>query len=135
MRTARPFLVVVLAVVGCSGSSKPYKTALAGARVVFTPEHDPKAGLLSGPEAHGETDADGHYSLATVFQDKGATQGRNRVMISTRKQVRPPNDPDGPVKEVAPEKVPSKYFTEQAPLYFDVPAGGTSSANFELTRK
>lgn len=143
----RHLLVVLVTVIGCSDSTKPYKTAavsgrvtldgqpLAGARVMFQPEHTPQAGLLSGPEAHGATDATGNYSLTTVFKDKGATLGRNRVMISTRRQERPPNNPDGPVKETAPEKVPNKYFTEKAPLYFDVPAGGTSSANFDLTRK
>jgi hypothetical protein len=147
MRAARFLVVVVAAVLGCRGSSKPYRTAavsgrvtldgapLAGARVTFRPEHDPQSGLTSGPEAHGETDAGGRYSLTTVFKDRGATVGRNRVLISTRKQERPLNDPDGPVKEVAPERVPGKYFTDQAPLHFDVPARGTASADFTLTSK
>ena len=147
MLIARSTLVVAAVVaLGCSGG-KPYKTAavsgrvtlegkpLAGARLTFTPEHTAKDGLLSGPEAHGETDADGNYALTTVFNDKGATIGRNRVMITTRKLERPPNNPDGPLKEVAPEQVPGKYFTEKAPLYWDVPAEGTTSANFDLTRK
>jgi hypothetical protein len=148
MRTARHLVVVALAaILGCSGGSKPYKTAavsgrvtldgrpLAGARVTFQPVHDPQAGLMSGPEAHGVTDADGNYALTTVFDDTGATIGRNRVMISTRRLERPPHNPDGPLKEVASETVPNKYFTEKAPLYFDVPAGGTKAANFELTGK
>jgi hypothetical protein len=141
------YLLLVTGLLGCSSASKPYKTAavsgrvtldgkpLAGARVIFQVEHTPQAGLVSGPEAHGETDANGNYSLTTVFKDRGATVGRNRVMISTRKLQRPANNPDGPVKEVAPEKVPGKYFTDKAPLYFDVPARGTSSANFDLTSK
>jgi hypothetical protein len=145
MRTAS-YLLVLAAALGCSGS-KPYRTAavsgrvtldgkpLAGARLTFTPEHTAKDGLLSGPEAHGETGADGNYTLTTVFNDKGATIGRNRVMITTRKLERPPNNPDGPLKETAPEQVPGKYFTEKAPLYYDVPSEGTSSANFDLTRK
>jgi hypothetical protein len=147
MTTARYLLVVAAAALGCSGASKPYNTAavsgrvtldgkpLAGARVMFQPVHTLQSGLLSGPESHGETDANGNYSLTTVFKDRGATVGRNRVMISTRKQERPPDNPDGPIKEIAPEKVPNKYFTEKAPLYFDVPTGGSSSANFDLTSK
>jgi hypothetical protein len=145
MRTTR-YLLVLAAALGCSGS-KPYKTAavsgrvtldgqpLAGARLTFTPERTAGEGLLSGPESHGETDADGRYSLMTVFKDRGATIGRNRVMITTRRLERPPDNPDGPLKEVAPEQVPGRYFTEKAPLYFDVPTGGTNSANFELTRQ
>lgn len=148
MRTARHLLLIgVAALIGCSGSSKPYKTApvsgrvtldgkpLAAARVHFQVEHSPQAGLVSGPEAYGETDANGNYSLTTVFKDKGATVGRNRVMISTRKQERPAGDPDGPIREIAKERVPTKYFTEKAPLYFDVTAEGSTSANFDLLSK
>ena len=152
MRLPWPRLVAVLmaatvtAVTGCSNDIRQQTypetgrvtldgKPLATARVHFQPEHGPQSGLLSGPESFGETDADGRYSLATVFKDRGATQGKNRVMISTRKQERPPNDPDGPVKEVAKERVPNKYFTEKAPLYFDVPAGGSDAANFDLTSK
>jgi len=147
MRTVCQLLVLAVAVCGCSGTSKPYKTGavsgrvtldgkpLAGARVMFQPVHNPEAGLISGPEGYGETDADGNYSLTTVFRDPGATLGRNRVMISTKKQERPPNNPDGPIREIAPERVPSKYFTDKAPLYFDVPAEGTNAANFELKSK
>jgi hypothetical protein len=145
MRTTR-YLLILAAALGCSGS-KPYRTAavsgrvtldgkpLAGARLTFTPERTARDGLLSGPESHGETNADGRYSLTTVFKDRGATVGRNRVMITTRRLERPSDNPDGPVREVAPEQVPGKYFTEKAPLYFDVPAGGTNSADFELTHK
>jgi hypothetical protein len=144
MRTT-VYLLVLAAALGCSGS-KPYKTAavsgrvtlddkpLAGARLTFTPEPTARDGLLSGPESHGETDADGRYSLTTVFKDKGATVGRNRVMITTRKLERPADNPDGPLREATPEQVPGRYFNEKAPLYFDVPAGGTNSANIDLTR-
>jgi hypothetical protein len=146
MQMAR-YLVVVAVILGCS-DSKPYKTAavsgrvtldgnpLANARVTFQPVHTANAGALSGPESSGVTDSNGNYSLTTVFKDKGATVGRSRVMITTLKMERPANDPEeGKFKMVAPEKVPNKYSTEKAPLYYDVPAGGTNSANFELTTK
>ena len=148
MKTA-PYLLFVLALgaAGCS-DSRPYRTApvsgrvtldgqpLADAWVTFQPEHDPKAGILSGPEAHGTTDADGRYALTTVFKDRGATIGRNRVTITTLKMERSnPQDPESRLKRVAPEKVPGKYFTAKGWLYFDVPAEGTKSANFDLTSK
>jgi hypothetical protein len=140
-------LAVAAAALGCSGSSKPYRTApvsgrvtldgkpLADARVSFHPIHDPKAGPLSGPEAHGVTDADGRYSLSTPFGDRGATLGPNRVMISTFKTEPHPTNPDGPHKVLVKERIPNKYFTDQAPLKFDVPAAGSTAAHFDLTSK
>jgi len=133
MRIARAFLVLVVGCLGCS-NAKPYNTAavtgrvtldgqpLAGARLTFQPERGPNAGLLSGPEAHGETDENGYYTLRTVFDDRGGTIGRNRVTISTRKIERPANNPDAPAKQISAEKVPKKYFTAKDWLYFEVPA-------------
>ena len=143
MRTARHLLVVLAAVLGCS-DAKPYKTAavsgrvtldgkpLAGAVVSFTPVRKP-GDALTGPGARGETDADGKYSLKTAFAERGATIGRNRVFVSTRRFERPPDQPDATARQTAPEKVPPKYFSDKSALYFDVPANGTSAANFDLT--
>lgn len=134
-----------LALSGCTEKATAYKTApvsgvvtvdgkpLVAARVTFLPVTEARQSQ-SGPEAYGETDAEGRYALKTVFGDSGGSVGPNRVMISTRKTELDPNDPDKS-KQVAPERVPGKYFTDQAPLTFDVPAGGTSAANFELTTK
>jgi hypothetical protein len=131
---------------GCSASSKPYKTApvsgaimldgkpLAGAHVTFMPAPDATGPTQSGPESAGDTDGSGHYSLKTVFGDVGASVGKNRVMITTRKTELDPSNPDKS-KEIAKEQVPGKYFTDQAPLQFDVPTGGSKSADFELTTK
>jgi hypothetical protein len=131
---------------GCADSSKPYKTAavsgvitldgqpLAAAHVTFMPLVEGQSSRQSGPEAAGDTDSSGRYSLKTVFGDAGASVGRNRVMMSTRKTELDPSNPDRS-KEVAKERVPGKYFTEQAPLTFEVPPGGSKAANFELTTK
>jgi hypothetical protein len=136
------FLTVIFC--GCSANSKPYSTApvsgvitldgqpLAGAHVAFMPVQDGRS--QSGPEALGETGADGRYSLKTVFGEPGASVGKNRVMITTRKTQIDPNNPDHS-KEIAKERVPGKYFTDQAPLVLDVPAGGTKAADFALTSK
>jgi len=137
------FLVVVC---GCSTGAKPYKTApvsgtitldgkpLAGAHVTFMPAPDATGPTQTGPESAGDTDGSGHYSLKTVFGDAGASVGKNRVMITTRKTELDANNPDKS-KEIAKEQVPGKYFTDQAPLQFEVPTGGSKSANFELTTK
>jgi hypothetical protein len=144
VRTAHYLLVVLVAAFGCS-DGKPYKTAavsgrvtldgkpLPGAMVSFTPVNPPGA-ALTGPGARGETDADGKYTLKTAFAERGGTIGRNRVFISTRKFDRPADQPEATAREVAPEKVPAKYFTDRAAIYFEVPAGGTSEANFDLTK-
>jgi len=88
----------------------------------------------SGPESTGDTDNSGHYSLKTVFGDTGASVGKNRVMITTRKTEPDAGNPDR-MKETAKEQVPGKYFTDQVPLFFEVSTGGTKAANFDLTSK
>ena len=146
MRRAVVAVVVAPLLFGCGESSKPYKTAqvsgvirlddkpLAAAHVTFMPMQEAGASRESGPEASGETDAAGRYVLKTVFGDPGASVGKNRVMISTRKTELDLTNPDRS-KETAKERVPGKYFTDQAPLIFDVPPGGSKSADFELMTK
>jgi hypothetical protein len=95
---------------------------------------DARSSRDSGPESSGETDASGHYFLTTVFGDSGASLGKNRVMVSTRKTELDPTNPDRS-KEIAKERVPNKYFTDQAPLLFDVPPAGSKSADFDLTTR
>ena len=131
---------------GCSDTSKPYKTApvsgvikldgqpLAAAHVTFLPLIDGSASSQSGPEASGNTDTSGRYSLKTVFGDAGASIGKNRIMISTRKTELDPTNPDRSI-EIAKERIPNRYFTDQSPLIFDVPTTGTKSADFELTTR
>jgi hypothetical protein len=104
---------------------------LAGAHITFAPVQEPQGQRQSGPEAGGDTDDNGYYALKTVFGDPGASVGKNRVMISTRRTQADSANPDRFV-ETARERVPTKYFSEQAPLFFDVPAAGTKSADFDL---
>jgi len=136
-------VVISISFGGCSDGAKSYRTApvggviklddkpLVAAHVTFIPMQEAGASRESGPEASGETDAAGRYVLKTVFGDSGASVGKNRVMISTRKTELDPTNPDRS-KETAKERVPGKYFTDQAPLIFDVPPGGSKAADFEL---
>jgi hypothetical protein len=139
-------IVLVQLLSGCSAGSKPYQTApvaglitldgkpLAGAHVTFMPVPEAQSGRQSGPEASGDTADNGRYSLKTAFGDAGASVGKNRVMITTRKTELDPTNPDRS-KEVAKEQVPGKYFTDQSPIYCDVSAGGTTAADFKLTTR
>ena len=143
-RAAACLLLGTFLSLGCSESAKPYRTApvsgvitldgapLAGAHVTYMPS--PAPGRDAGPEASGDTGSDGRYTLATVFGDRGASIGKNRVMVSTRKTELDPTNPDRP-KETAKERIPTKYFTDQAPLIIDVPPTGTQTADFQLTTK
>jgi hypothetical protein len=136
----------VLLALGCAQSSKPYKTApvsgvikldgqpLPAARVTFLPLVEVTASMQSGPESTADTDASGRYSLKTVFGDPGASLGKNRVMISTRKTELDPANPDRS-KEIAKERIPNRYFTDQSPLIYDVLPAGSKVADFELSSK
>src|SRR4051812_39763851 len=106
-------IVMALLFLGCSVSSKPYQTApvaglitldgkpLAGAHVTFMPVPEGQ-GRQSGPESSGDTADNGRYLLKTAFGDAGASMGKNRVMITTRKTELDPKNPDRS-KEVAKE--------------------------------
>jgi hypothetical protein len=99
---------------------------LDGAAVSFTPAAgDPKA--VGG--SAGKTDPQGKYALKTVFGDKpGAMVGKHTVTVSV---FRP--DPANP-EAAGKEQVPAKY-NFKTELTFDVPAGGTDKADFDLKSK
>ena len=146
MRRGIVAVLVAALLCGCTENSKPYKTApvsgvitlddqpLAIAHVTFMPVHEAQGASQSGPEASGESDASGRYSLKTVFGDAGASVGKNRVMVTTRKTELDPSNPDRS-REIAKERVPGKYLTDQAPVFVDVPPEGLRSVNFHLTTK
>ena len=128
-------ILVALLLAGCSASSKPYQTApvaglitldgkpLPDAHVTFMPVAEAQSRSQSGPEGNGDTADNGRYSLKTAFGDAGASVGKNRVMNPDRS------------KEVAKERVPAKYFSDQSPLFWDVSSSGTKTADFELTTR
>jgi len=96
-----------------------------GASVSFTPVAE-KDGGVGG--SYGKTDAEGRYTLRTVAGDRtGAAVGKHKVTITLSKSD--PNNPEGAAKEL----IPAKYNTKSE-LTFDVPSGGTDSANFELKK-
>lgn len=103
-------------------NGKPLPNAVV--RFMPKPQEDPQAVKML---AMGETDDQGRYTLQVFDGPAGAVVGVNRVTISTAKSI------DDGTEEGArtPEKVPPKY-NSQTTLEFEVPAGGTDSANFDL---
>jgi prepilin-type N-terminal cleavage/methylation domain-containing protein len=89
-----------------------------------------------GPTASAVTDAEGRYALKLDAGKPGAVVGKCRVYITTRLDDRAKSggdEPDapGPFRRTAKEKIPAKH-SRQTELIFDVPAGGTGQANFDL---
>jgi hypothetical protein len=127
--------VALLAAVGCGGGTatvggvvtldgKP----LEGAVVTFSPTGGDPNGGVGG--SSGRTDAEGRYTLRTVIDDKpGAAVGKHRVVISKFGGTDPKN-PEGGGKEMLPLK-----YSQNSELTFDVPAGGSDKANFDLKSK
>jgi hypothetical protein len=75
-----------------------------------------------GPGSAAFTDENGHYTLKVVgTETRGAVVGKHKVQITLRQK--------------GPKPLPAKYYGKNTILEFDVPAGGTESADFRLTSK
>jgi hypothetical protein len=124
-------VVAALGVAGCGGGPAAVSGVvtldgqpLDGAVVTFTPTAADEVGGSSG-----KTDAQGRYTLRTVLGDKaGASVGKHKVAVSLYKEN--PKNPD----QAGSERVPQRY-NQKTELTFDVPAGGTDKANFDLKTK
>jgi hypothetical protein len=105
---------------------------LPEARVMFRPVPEAAQSRV-GPDAYGKTDAHGNFILTTIFDEKGATVGRNLVSITTLEVQEDPLDPDnGRARRVInPEKVPPNY-NSRSELYFEVHQGSEQNATFHL---
>jgi hypothetical protein len=130
-----PLLVPLLA--GCSGG--PYQTArvsgritlngqpLAHAAITFQPIAA-QGHLNPGPGSGDFTDSDGRYTLKLTGTDtRGAVVGKHKVRITLVPQDNSADDRPKRSKEL-----PARY-NKKTKLEYDVPPGGTDSANFELT--
>lgn len=119
---------------------------LAGAIVNFIPLAN-KDNLEAPDSSSGTTDQNGEFTLEDSKGASGAVVGKHKVIISCIKNAPPPpiddKDVTGDERHATPRKgggppvkdlVPAKYNTNSI-LTFDVPSGGTDSANFDLTTK
>jgi hypothetical protein len=93
---------------------------LPNAAITFQPVA-PKGESTPGPGSGGFTDADGRYTLKVIGpESRGAVVGKHKVRITPRQKGKP---------------LPAKYGGKDTILEFDVPAGGTDAADFQLKSK
>lgn len=114
---------------GCQGGGNPVEgkvtldgQPLGGVHVAFFPAG---ASVNDPTLFRGVTDENGQYALRNPIENStGAPAGKYRVSLTTA--VAGPNDDE--TTPLPPERVPAKYRTQE----YEVPAGGTPEANFEL---
>jgi len=91
----------------------------------------PEGQNLTGPSAFGVTGSDGRYTLKQYGSDKpGATVGKNQVRITGHIELTDMSE-EALNKAKPKVNIPTKYWNDPK-LEFEVPKGGTSSANFDL---
>jgi hypothetical protein len=128
-------LGLIFVAVGCGPAVVPVTgrvtldaKPLPNAKVVFMPEMDRKE---PGPGSIGTTDADGRFTLHLLTgTTNGAIVGKHKISISAYNEVAEEGKP-AHMKGFGTPLVPSHY-NAQTKLTFDVPAGGTSTADFDL---
>lgn len=127
--------LVLFCLIGCGESGVPVsgkvtldKKPLAGATVTFTPIS--AKGQNAGTSSTGKTNDQGEYSLNFVTGNgKGAVVGKHKVSISAIGGDNEEAAGANPKPRV--DRVPAEYNINSG-LTFDVPAGGTTSANFDI---
>jgi len=130
-------LFVLLSGCGSGGKVAPVSGVVklngkptAGIGVTFQPIAT-EGNNTPGPSAFGVTGADGRYSAKIVGEErKGATVGKNQIRFNAYIDPADINE-DGSVKKKPSVQVPARYWSDSK-IEFDVPARGTSSADFEL---
>jgi hypothetical protein len=131
---------LALFVLGCGGNEKLAPVSgtvklngkpVADVEVIFQPVAG-EAVNAPGPAAFGVTDAEGHYKLKVVGEDKaGATIGKNQVRFSGRASAADFSE-DGTKRGKPAVSIPARYSGGDSKIEFDVPPKGSTAANFEL---
>lgn len=117
-------LAPVSGVITLDGKPVPYT------RVIFIPQGSPDQ-VNPGPGSTAACDDAGKFQLKTVRGEEGAVVGTHAIQISS---TGPPRSTSGdtdagpPPKEAFPPQ-----FNASTTLTFEVPAGGTTAADFKLT--
>jgi hypothetical protein len=137
MRLRLFVLILLLAAAGCGPKVAPVSgkvtfddKPLVNATVIFMPDSDQ---MNPGPGSKAKTDQDGQFSLELMSGDtKGALVGKHKVSITAYEgdDKIPSSGPDMVFRKLL---VPERY-NGRTELTFDVPSGGSTSANFDLVR-
>jgi hypothetical protein len=105
---------------------------LAGAHVVFN-RIPPEGSIESGLSAVGTTDRNGEFTLRVRSNQAGALVGKHRVSISLmRAEAGDTGDARAAPRREAPRNVIPARYNDKTELTFEVHAGGTDQANFDL---
>jgi hypothetical protein len=143
LRRLSPFAAVAVLAIGCSKG--PYEIAavsgrvtlngepLPGVAVMFTPMAT-EGNINPGPGSYGVTDADGRYTLTLIGKEvSGAVVGKHKVRITPHDDTPQDISDDTPKRRAKPKvQVPAKYDRVEPILEFEVPAKGSTSADFDL---
>src|SRR5439155_23978641 len=99
---------------------------LPNASVTFAPIGG-KDNQEPGPSSAGKTDAEGRYTLSLIGQEGGGAMiGKHKVRIALMSEMDTSGDRPDRLKQLP------LHFNGQTKLEYDVPAGGTDSADFDL---
>jgi hypothetical protein len=126
---------LLVAAAGCGDNIAPVsgritqdKKPLANAKVVFQPASEAKE---PGPGSIGTTDAEGRYTLQLMTgRGNGAVIGMHKVSITAYNEIADEGKP-AHQKGFGTPLVPPEY-NAQTKLTFDVPRGGSTSADFDV---
>lgn len=150
-RAAAAFLLAALAAAGCGDGpkyvtvtgrvtvdNKPYKNAI----VSFQPLAS-KDNPTPGRGSSGITDADGRYTLVADGGVSGAVPGKHRVRIQTKRESgesffdpatgTADGQPAVAKKGQRTDPIPTEWYSDKGTKEFEVPAGGTDTADFAIT--
>lgn len=126
-------LATLIIAAGCGKSSNVVPVSgrvtmdgrpLAEARITFQPAGDWQ-NPYPGPGSYGVTDSDGKYSLQLIDSGRpGAVVGKHRVTITPKEAAQTSSDAEY-YQKLSPSQRPQT-------VEFEVPPGGTNSANFDL---
>ena len=99
----------------------------------------PRGGADGYTDSSGTTNSEGLYVLNTPLAGAGGLVGKHKVMIrSTPANVTaydPTRDDNFLLDAKKPKERSPRGTTPQTTLMFEVPAKGTTSANFAITSK
>ncbi len=132
-------LLTAAALTGCGGDGKLAPVSgtvklngkpVADVEVMFQPVAGESVNA-PGPAAVGVTDAEGRFTAKVIGEQKaGATVGKNQVMFSGRAAAEDFSE-DGTKRGKPAVAIPPRYSLDSK-IFFEVPKGGTTSADFDL---